>query len=185
MIIGRVGQTSCCISKRPASVSQSLFQCRCYRLLLRWRSLKPLGKMETKPTIRNIMSWPMREHRAAELFQFDCTGCSAMQDLLFVAASQDCGNAGCNFYVFRNLGSSSYEYLTAVFLDHGAFAFLKTKHHGLNDILSYHRWSATDGSLYRLEFDGTNYREIGTPDRRSRFTPESVNQTSLSPDDLK
>ena len=30
------------------------------------------------------------------LVQFDCSHCSTMKDTLFVAATQECGNAGCN-----------------------------------------------------------------------------------------
>jgi hypothetical protein len=122
------------------------------------------------------------------LIEFDCSHCSAMTDLLFVAATENCGNAGCDFYVFKKAQGKSYEFLTKVFLNHGGFQFLKTKHHGLNDILSYSHLSAAEGTLVRDEFDGTNYQEresevIPSSDFSSRITtPEPVDQICLSKD---
>ncbi|MFZ1974512.1 MAG: hypothetical protein WAU89_16830 [Candidatus Acidiferrales bacterium] len=102
------------------------------------------------------------------LVEFDCSGCSAMTDLLFVAPTDACGNAGCDFYVFKKAQGRSYLYLTNLFLDCGGFQFLNTKHHGLNDILSYSHLSAAEGTLVREEFDGKNYQT-----RESKVIPGS------------
>lgn len=119
---------------------------------------------------------------------FDCSRCSAMKDLLFVAATQECGNAGCNFYVFKKTNEASYGYLTNIFLHDGAFQFLKTVHHGMNDILFYHHMSAFEGDLDRYEFDGKDYQEvregetIPSGEFFSRIVPETVNQIYFSKD---
>jgi hypothetical protein len=121
------------------------------------------------------------------IVEFDCSRCSAMTDLLFVAATEECGNSGCPFYIFKKMQGTSYKYLTNLFLDRGGFQFLKTKHHGLNDILSYSHLSAAEGTLGWYEFDGNNYQEreskvIPSSDFNSRITPEPVVQIALSKD---
>ncbi len=119
---------------------------------------------------------------------FDCSRCSAMKDLLFVAATPECGNAGCDFYVFKKTKEASYGYVTNVFLNHGGFQFLKTVHHGMNDILFYHHMSAFEGVLGRYEFDGKDYQLVGegetiaSGDFFSRIVPETVNQIYFSKD---
>lgn len=119
---------------------------------------------------------------------FDCSHCSVMKDLLFVAATQECGNAGCTFYVFKKTKEASYGYLTNIFLHGGAFQFLKTEHHGMNDILFYHHMSAFGGDLGRYEFDGKDYQEVGEGETIpsgeffSRIVPETVNQIYFTKD---
>lgn len=121
------------------------------------------------------------------LAQFDCAHCSAMKDLLFVAATEECGNISCNFYVFRKVGNS-YEYLTNVGASHGSFQFLQTKHHGMNDILNYHHMSAFEGILSKEEFDGKDYRFAGkgktikSADFAKYINPEPVEQIYFSKD---
>jgi hypothetical protein len=41
--------------------------------------------------------------------RFDCSHCSAMNDLFFVAVTSECGNAGCSFYVFQRIDGKSYK----------------------------------------------------------------------------
>ena len=121
------------------------------------------------------------------LVEFDCSKCSAMTDLLFVAARETCGNAGCDYYIFRKSQNNSYEYLTTTFMNSG-FQFLKTKHHGMNDMLSCFHVDASECSLIRYEFDGTTYQErsrepIASSELYSRMpAPENVAQVYLSKD---
>jgi len=124
------------------------------------------------------------------LREFDCSGCSAMKNLLFVTPALDCGTAGCNFYVLKKTGEKSYEYLTTVFLAEGGFQFLETKHNGLNDILSYGHASAVEGSLNRYEFDGKDYRVVQSEmikaaDFESHISPERVRSTYRSVADVE
>jgi hypothetical protein len=124
------------------------------------------------------------------LSQFDCSQCSAMKDLLFVAPVETCGNAGCDFYVFRKSPGKSYEYLTEVQLQRGGFQFLETTHNGLNDILIYHHMSAEEGQLLHMEFDGQNYQFAGVSETvesaeyASRINPEVVQQLFYSAEDV-
>jgi hypothetical protein len=130
----------------------------------------------------------VRKSRIEGSWKFDCSHCSAMTDLLFLAATEDCGNAGCDFYVLKKAQGESYQYLTKVFLNHNGFQFLKTKHHGLDDILFYAHVSAAQGTLVRYEFDGKSNQEresevIPSSDFSSRIaTPEDVVQIYLSKD---
>ena len=91
------------------------------------------------------------------LVEFDCSKCSAMTDLLFVAARETCGNAGCEYYIFRKAEGKSYEYLTTTFMSVD-FEFLKTKHHGMNDMLLCVHIDAGLCELRRSEFDGNKYQ---------------------------
>jgi hypothetical protein len=123
--------------------------------------------------------------------QFDCSHCSAMNDLFFVAVASECGNAGCSFYVFQKIDGKSYKYVTNIFLNHGAFQFLKTMHHGRNDIVFYHHMSAFEGELGRYEFDGKDSLEVGetetikNSDFKSRITPEPVVQIYRSKEEVE
>lgn len=94
------------------------------------------------------------------LTQFDCTKCSFMRDLVFISSTTECGNSGCNYFVFRKKGED-YEYVTPVFLHPDSFQFLKSAHHGLNDFISYSRLSAFEGSLATYQFDGKEYKRSG------------------------
>jgi hypothetical protein len=64
---------------------------------------------QTQPKPQQITDSPQRDvlSRAGEpdqgLVQFDCSRCSAMTDLLFIASRDSCGNAGCNYFIFTRL----------------------------------------------------------------------------------
>jgi hypothetical protein len=157
----------------------------CFILLLLTVSVRAKAGEITDNPERYALSHAERTDEG--IVEFDCSRCSAMTDLLFIAATDECGNAGCHFYVFKKAQGTSYKYLTNVFLDRGGFQFLKTKHHGLNDILFYSHLSAAEGTLGRYEFDGKNYQErtsevIPSSDFNSRITPEPVIQVALSKD---
>jgi hypothetical protein len=151
-----------------------------------WAQAQSKTQQITDNPQRDVLSRAEEPDRG--LVEFDCSHCSAMTDLLFVAATEDCGNAGCNFYVFKKTQGKSYQYLTKIFLNHNGFQFLKTRHHGLNDILFYAHDSAAQGTLVRYEYDGKNYEEresevISSSDFSSRITtPEPVVQVYLSKD---
>jgi hypothetical protein len=111
--------------------------------------------------------------------QFDCSKCSAMTNLIFVAPTKECGNAGCGFFIFKEQ-NKSYEFVTIHFLHPGAFQFLKSKHLGMNDLLFYNHMSAMEGTLTTFEFDGKNYQQVGkseaikSADLDRRLKPEPV-----------
>jgi hypothetical protein len=109
------------------------------------------------------------------LVQFDCEKCSAMTDLLFIAARESCGNAGCTYFVFKKKQVGSFEYLTTAFMNPG-FVFLKTKHHGMNDMLSCFHINAGECALVRSEFDGKFYRD------RARVDIDNSQVDSRMPD---
>jgi len=69
-----------------------------------------------------------------------------------------CGNGGCQYYCFENIEGQKFRFIGLLFIQHGGFEVLKTKHHGFNDILSYSHSSAGSGSLTRYEFDGEQYQ---------------------------
>jgi hypothetical protein len=68
------------------------------------------------------------------------------------------------------------------------FQFLKTKHHGMNDMLDCFHVNAGECKLARLEFDGKNYQArdgeaIDSSTLSSRIpAPENVALTYLSKD---
>jgi hypothetical protein len=121
------------------------------------------------------------------LTQFDCKKCSSMTDLLFVAATSECGNAACDYFAFRKKGSE-YEYITTLSTQANGFQFLKTKHHGMSDILDYHHMSAGQGLLSTLKFDGKNYmsadkgRTISSSEFEKFVKPEPVERIYFSKD---
>lgn len=151
-----------------------------------WAQAQLKTQQMTDNPQRDVLSRAEEPDRG--LVEFDCSHCSAMTDLLFVAATENCGNAGCDFYIFKKAQGKSYQYLPNLFLDCGGFQFLKTKHHGLNDILSYSHLSAAEGTLVRQEFDGKNYQTrenkvIPGSDFSSRITtPEPCIYIYLSKD---
>ena len=114
--------------------------------------------------------------------QFECNQCSAMKGVIFIAPNADCGNAGCNYSLYKK-ENGSYKFLTTVFLHPMSFQFLKTSHHGLNDIISYHHLSADEGSIATYVFDGTEYkamekaRMIKSSDFEKYIKRESVKQS--------
>jgi hypothetical protein len=118
---------------------------------------------------------------------FDCAKCTAMSDFLFISPTQECGNAGCPYFLFKKNGNK-FEYVTTIFIAAGGFQFLKSQHHGLNDILSYGHMSAFEGTLVREEFDGKKYRQVGpvetikSEDFKTKITPEPVKREYLSKD---
>jgi hypothetical protein len=123
----------------------------------------------------------------AGIAQFDCSQCSAMNDLLFIGSRESCGNAGCEYYIFKKTDAKSYTFVTTIFLHRVGFQFLKTKHHGFNDILSYHHMSASEGELAHFEFDGKQYEEgeseiIQSSEFDSRIKPEKVEEIYFSKD---
>jgi len=69
-----------------------------------------------------------------------------------------CGNGGCQYYCFENMGNQKFRSIGSLFIQRGGFEVLKTKHHGFNDILNYSHSSAKSGSLTRYEFDGRQYQ---------------------------
>jgi hypothetical protein len=122
------------------------------------------------------------------LTQFDCGACSTMKDSLFIAATRECGNAGCSFYIFKKEKGLSYIYLTTIFLSSGGFQFLKTSHHGYPDILTYHHMSAAEGTLSTFEFNGKEYlskdqgRTIKSSESGSYVKAEPVKQEYFTKD---
>jgi hypothetical protein len=138
-----------------------------------WAQAESKTQQMTDSPQRDVLARAEEPDRG--LVEFDCSHCSAMTDLLFVAATEDCGNAGCDFYIFKKAQGKSYLYLTNLFLDCGGFQFLKTKHHGLNDMLSYSHLSAAEGTLLREEFDGKNYQT-----RESKVIPSSDFSSKIS-----
>lgn len=121
------------------------------------------------------------------IVQFDCAKCSSMTNALFIAATKECGNAGCNLFFFKEK-QGSYEYVTNVFLNHGGFQFLSREHNGYPDILTYHHLSAEEGTLSKMQFDGKQYVKVGDAKKikGSEFDkylkPEPVKQVYFSKD---
>jgi hypothetical protein len=68
-----------------------------------------------------------------------------------------CGNGGCQYYCFENIGDQKFKFIGSLFIHRSGFEILKTKHNGFSDILSYSHSSAASGSLTRYEFDGQKY----------------------------
>jgi hypothetical protein len=68
-----------------------------------------------------------------------------------------CGNGGCQYHIFKNLGGGKYQYAGATFLQRGRFEVLKTRHNGFNDILGFSHGGGGIGSLSRYEFNGSKY----------------------------
>ena len=123
----------------------------------------------------------------SNLSQFDCRRCSSMKDLVFVTTWKGCGTAGCNYFIFKKT-RNSFKFVTRAFLHPGAFEFLKSKHHGLHDVIFYHHMSAEDGTLENMEYDGKNYLVIksekikGTEFGSRIPKPEIVDVVSFSKD---
>jgi hypothetical protein len=122
------------------------------------------------------------------LTQFDCHSCSTMKDLLFIAATQECGNAGCGYFIFKKSDVSAYSYVANVFLSPGGFQFLSSSHNGFADIRFYHHMSAFEGTLTSMQFNGANYEAVGAPKtiKSSEFNkyvqPEPVKAVRFSRD---
>lgn len=69
-----------------------------------------------------------------------------------------CGTGGCVYYCFlRNL-TNSYNFIGTLSIHRLGFEILKTKHFGLNDILSYWHMNAGEGVLSRIEYNGNEYK---------------------------
>ncbi len=68
-----------------------------------------------------------------------------------------CGNGGCQYHIFKNLGGGKYQYVGATFLQRGQFEVLKTMHNGFSDILGFSHAGGGLGSFTRYEFDGSKY----------------------------
>jgi hypothetical protein len=69
-----------------------------------------------------------------------------------------CGNGGCQYYCFENMGNQKFRFAGSLFIQRGGFEVLKAKHHGFNDILNYSHSSAGTGTLTRYEFNGQQYQ---------------------------
>jgi len=68
-----------------------------------------------------------------------------------------CGNGGCRYHIFNNLGNGKYQYIGEHGLQRGQFEVLKTMHNGFSDILAFFHSSAETGSFSRFEFNGNKY----------------------------
>jgi hypothetical protein len=68
-----------------------------------------------------------------------------------------CGNGGCQYNCFMNLGEERFKFIGSLFINRRGFEVLRTKHGGVHDILGYWHTSAESGSLTRYEFDGEKY----------------------------
>lgn len=121
------------------------------------------------------------------LRQFDCSQCAVMKDVVFISPASDCGNAGCNYFLFKKEGAS-FIYKTTIFLHASGFQFLKSSHEGLNDFISYARVSAFEGEIATHVFDGREYKLAGkaqtikSEDFDKHIKPEPVKQVSYSKD---
>jgi uncharacterized protein YecT (DUF1311 family) len=68
-----------------------------------------------------------------------------------------CGNGGCEYHYFMNLGNNKYKYLGVFDLHRMGFEILKAKHNGFNDIWGYWHGGGGIGYLTRYEFNGQEY----------------------------
>ncbi len=113
------------------------------------------------------------------LTQFDCSTCTSMKDLVFIAPTSECGTNGCFFYVFKP-SLKSYKLETAVFLRTNAFQLLPSKTNGWNDFLFYQTLNSTDGLVVKNQFNGKKYVGIGKAQKiknaelKKYLTPEAV-----------
>ena len=104
--------------------------------------------------IRQIVGTSISHELSADLNDDDT------DDRLIAAGS--CGNAGCTYFCFVKLSQDQYRYIGTVFLHRLGFEVLKTKHNGMSDLLSYSRLNASEGSLLRHEFNGSEYEVTTT-----------------------
>lgn len=105
------------------------------------------------------------------LTEFDCTteDCKIfIPNILFIAPKSSCGNAGCEYYIFKYTisakknGSNNlkqYYFVTNFFMHSKGFSFLKSSHNNMNDIEIYLRNGASNGEYITYIFDGKNYKE--------------------------
>ncbi len=113
--------------------------------------------------------------KVSEAFQIDLTGDGGAEELIGVL----CGNGGCVYYVFMNLGAEKYKFSGSVFLQKSGFEVLSNKRHGFHDILAYTHLNARTGNLFRLEFNGSKYLKtvsfIVNPELFELLRPEKFN----------
>ena len=98
-------------------------------------------------------------------FEVDLNDDGKLEKLIGVT----CGQGGCGYYCFKNLGKQKYKFIGTIWLHRMAFEVLKTKHNGFNDILSYWHSNVAEGILTRDEFDGKEYRTKVSINIESKF----------------